>query len=583
MASNVEIIINAKDNASGVLNGISNTLGNMAKTAGIAAAALGAAFLALGKQALDATAEWERMEMTMQSLVARELKAADSTLTMSAALEQATGRSEELLGWIQKLAIESPFDLEGVATAFRTALAYGFTSEQAQRLTQNMIDFAAGTGQSVTVMNQIALALGQVQAKGRLAGQEILQLVNAGVPVNDILKSMGFTLDDVSAGLVTADKFLAAFSETMESDFGGAAARQTNTWAGLLNSLGDIKKIGLRELFAGVFEVLQPLVAKFAEWLQGDGLERIREMGAILGGLAQNLINGFKMLQSGELGTVIVQKLSEAWTFVTGKFHDVMASVDWTALSQAIAEKINEIDWSVVGNNLILGIQNILLGLWEFLSNVDWAALFDSITMAVAEFIAGLFGTTFEDVRARADAFWADLGAKFQQGLAAIGAAIEAWKAFWIGMWEKLRDIAVGAFNAFVNGVLAGISPIIGAFNAIGDAISGVIGWIKNLAASFMDLVIPDWLTPGSPTPFELGLLGIKDALQKVSVATPNLGLFNAPAGAMGGAGAGGGMVTVNLTYSPVMSLGDETELKTKLVPFIISGVKEARAQGVIQ
>lgn len=47
--------------------------------------------------------------------------------------------------------------------------------------------------------------------------------------------------------------------------------------------------------------------------------------------------------------------------------------------------------------------------------------------------------------------------------------------------------------------------------------------------------------------------------------------------------GTGFGNVVVNLSYSPVMSLGDETELRSRLVPLIISGVKEARAQGVIQ
>lgn len=55
------------------------------------------------------------------------------------------------------------------------------------------------------------------------------------------------------------------------------------------------------------------------------------------------------------------------------------------------------------------------------------------------------------------------------------------------------------------------------------------------------------------------------------------------PAGFAGGTGGVMGGVTVNLSYAPVMSLGDENELRSRLVPLIINGVKEARAQGVIQ
>lgn len=252
---------------------------------------LGRAIVDLGKDALSATAEWESMGLSMQSLVARELRAADSTLTMSDALTKASGRTKELLDWIQKLAIQSPFDVKSVQSAFQTALAYGFTTEQAQKLTSTMIDFAAATGKDAGVMNQVSLALGQIRAKGKLAGQEILQLVNAGVPVNAILTEMGYTIDDVSRGIVKADDFIGAFTKTLDHDFGGAAARQTETWTGLLNSFGDIKKIGLRTLFDGVFKALQPVAVTFATWLQGPGMVILERMGRVLGNIVQGFVD----------------------------------------------------------------------------------------------------------------------------------------------------------------------------------------------------------------------------------------------------------------------------------------------------
>ena len=264
-----------------------------------------------GRQALGAVAQYERLSLSMESLLAREIRTADATLSMEEALEQAGPRAEELLRWIQQLAIESPFDMTGVAMAFKTAQAYNFTAAEAQRLTQVTIDFTAATGAQSYVMNQISLALGQIKARGKLAGQEILQLTNAGINANKMLQDMGYDLNDVSKGLVTADEFLAGFVETMERDFGGAAARQTETISGLLNSLGDIKEIGLRELFGPIFQEALPYLAAFTDKLQ-ELMPIVATVGEYTGKLVGFLFDNIEMfasLTAAVLGGVVAFKL----------------------------------------------------------------------------------------------------------------------------------------------------------------------------------------------------------------------------------------------------------------------------------
>ena len=55
------------------------------------------------------------------------------------------------------------------------------------------------------------------------------------------------------------------------------------------------------------------------------------------------------------------------------------------------------------------------------------------------------------------------------------------------------------------------------AFDGISDAISGVIGWITTMTEKIRLIELPWWLTPGSPTPFEEGLLGVGDALKSLT------------------------------------------------------------------
>ena len=59
-----------------------------------------------------------------------------------------------------------------------------------------------------------------------------------------------------------------------------------------------------------------------------------------------------------------------------------------------------------------------------------------------------------------------------------------------------------------------------------------VIAWIGNLMAKFAQMVLPDWLMPGSPTPFEVGLRGISSAMKEIS--SSSLPKLNMGLGVMG-------------------------------------------------
>lgn len=75
----------------------------------------------------------------------------------------------------------------------------------------------------------------------------------------------------------------------------------------------------------------------------------------------------------------------------------------------------------------------------------------------------------------------------------------------------------------------------------------GMVDGIKELRKQLEGLDLPDWLTPGSPTPLETGLRGINDALKNLPDFSGRFG-FNTPSFA--GVGATGGIsnsATVNI------------------------------------
>jgi tape measure domain-containing protein len=322
----------------------------------------------------------------------------EGQLSMNEALDQASPLAQDLLMWTQRLAIKSPFDQEGVSAAFRTGLAYGFVSNQAEglatgtegiigaqeagivtaeRLTMAMIDMTAGLGGTSETMGRVSLALGQIRAKGKVSAEELNQLREAGFGANEVLDSMGYTLDDVTRGLVDADAFILAAVETMENDFGGAAERMSGSWAGILNSIEDLKKVGLREFFAGTFQAIQPYMVQFVDFFSNEEtLTSIREFGDKIGlwvgkrfgelsaliplvtGAFDGNITASQLLktQFGELGGVladgieIARRLSDAYN--EGGLAGVVAELKtiiqeaWPGIKTTLGEWANKFwDW----------------------------------------------------------------------------------------------------------------------------------------------------------------------------------------------------------------------------------------------
>lgn len=79
------------------------------------------------------------------------------------------------------------------------------------------------------------------------------------------------------------------------------------------------------------------------------------------------------------------------------------------------------------------------------------------------------------------------------------------------------KDGPIGkAFTWFKDNIL---NPLIGAFEGLSGVIQDIIGWLEDLAAKISEAGdnLPDWMVPGSPTPLELGLRGIRDELTRLA------------------------------------------------------------------
>lgn len=392
MSDEITIVVRAEDAFSSVLGNFGNIMTGIKSTIDLVSGAI-QTFTGFAMEGLNSIAFYERLETSLTSLNAAQMVQNGMAENVSAAWDVASLKAQDLLGWMQELAIHSPFTLDGVATAFRMAEAYGFNAEQAKQLTQDLIDFAAATGAPESAMQRIALALGQISAAGHLTGQDMNQLVQAGLPVLQILADyFGITTAKVielrTAGLLPAQDVIKAITEYIETNFAGAAEKQATSWAGLLGTFQDIQQMGLREFFGGLFDALQPVAIALSNWLQGPGMQMIGTLGDMLGNLTNNILDKFK--DYAPVFNTLNQAMMEFVNLINN---------DWTPL-QALEKILSELSIIWQGSPLegvVTFIQDIIKGF----ETGNWDTVWDKIKTAfatgwsivapiISEFITGI-------------------------------------------------------------------------------------------------------------------------------------------------------------------------------------------------
>ena len=223
------------------------SFGGFGKAAALAAAAAGAA--AFAKFSFGAAGELERQTKSLEVL--------------TGSLDTAKGIISEL----QAFGAVTPFTSQELIETSKRLKAFGFETEQVVDVTKRLADVAGATGAD---LGGIATAFGQIQAKGRLQTEELLQLQERGVGLGDELQKMyGMTGEEFSKALekgqISAEAANVALIRLTEQGgkYANGAVAQSDTLFGKLSTLQDAfqrfgQNIGkfLSPIFKGIIDFL---------------------------------------------------------------------------------------------------------------------------------------------------------------------------------------------------------------------------------------------------------------------------------------------------------------------------------------
>lgn len=445
------------------------------------------------------------------------------------------------------------FGLDEAAGLAGTLVASGIEpGEELERILSLTADSATIAGRE---LGDMGLIWGSVAAKGKLQGDDAMQLLASGVPIWQMVADvMGVTAGEAqelgSKGQVGFD----IFAEAMEKGVGGAALEAGNTTQGAFKNMGAAMGRFGATLLKDVYPLFGPLLNKvtdffdylnasagpaiegvvgwFKEWAASDGVQSVlggvrdvavelyeralkplgqfiadhwKPIAGALGGLAAFFVGGALVGAIGAVGGAIAAFVGGiSWIAVA--FAAAGGALTWFFTETEAGKKVLDALVGFVRDTLVPGIVGGFQLVRDFVVNELWPMLksrFEAIRDLAVQVWQGVIQPAFEQfagyirdtVMPIIQRLWTEY---VQPAFMAIG-ALAVW------LWNNAIKPAMSAIDTFISTVLGPVlvwlweSVVSPVFSAIGD----FIGWAwKNVIFPALD-ALKYFVTRVLPPAFE--------------------------------------------------------------------------------
>jgi len=197
-----------------------------------------------------------------------------------------TKQAEAFLEQLAQFASVTPFELPGLTTAAKKLLAFGFAAQDVIPIMAAIGDAAAMLGIGQEGIDRLTLAIGQMQAKGKVSGEEMRQLAEAGIPAWQFLAdaigvSIPEAMDKAEKGTIDSTTGINAMLMGMQAKFKGGMEGLSHEIPGLLSTIKDNASAVMRQIgdklidsldIKGKLEALATDLGSIAQYIKANGI-----------------------------------------------------------------------------------------------------------------------------------------------------------------------------------------------------------------------------------------------------------------------------------------------------------------------
>lgn len=236
---------------------------------------------------------FQSMEVSMRTLLGSEEKAA------------------KLMGELKQFARISPLDLKSIASASQTLLGFNVEAEKVPKFLRAIGDISMGDAGR---FQSLALAFSQMSAAGKLMGQDLLQMINAGFnPLQTMSEKTGKSIsqlkEEMSKGAISAKDVQQAFLDAASA--GGKFYHMSENASKTINGQLSMMRDAMDAAFNEMGEKSEGAIMKGVE-LTTTLIKNYETVGKVIAGL----VITYGTYRAAVLTNIV---LTEGWAAATAK------------------------------------------------------------------------------------------------------------------------------------------------------------------------------------------------------------------------------------------------------------------------
>lgn len=263
----------------------------------LASVGAGAMLLNIGKQALKASSDFEQANVQFGVMLGSAEKAS------------------KLVNELQNMANVTPFETQDLLDASKTLLNFGTNLEEILPDLQMLGDISGGNKER---MRSMTLAFSQMSSAGRLMGQDLLQMINAGFNPLQVIsektgKSMAELKDEMGEGKISVEMVKQAFKDATSEGgrFYGMMDKQSETLEGRFSTLNDAYTLMIRSISDGALPVIKQEVIEVTKLVEKttENIAAFKEWAAVNQTTLYGLQNASIAIAGAVVGSTALAKI----------------------------------------------------------------------------------------------------------------------------------------------------------------------------------------------------------------------------------------------------------------------------------
>lgn len=180
---------------------------------------------------------------------------------------------------LQAFALKTPFQFPELVKSSRLMQAMGFSVGKVIPMMTTLGNAVSAMGGGNDMLQRIILSFGQMQARGKLTGEELRELAHANVPALALVATkLGITtaqaMKQMEAGGISAKVAMAAILEYMETRFKGGMEAQSQTMLGMWSNVRDKITFTLADIGKAMLPMAKDVITNYINPL----LDKVREL-----------------------------------------------------------------------------------------------------------------------------------------------------------------------------------------------------------------------------------------------------------------------------------------------------------------